>query len=82
VGGVSEQIADGMVKFASDVVHFEMRALAGYVNRWIPCTDVMLRVAPTGEAELVIRHQPAGMELAASDDGVHATAPDGPPAPQ
>jgi len=65
-----KHVADGVVR--DDVVLFHARALAGYVNRWIPCTAVKLEVAPTGEANIVIRYGDDGMDIPASKDGVHA----------
>lgn len=56
-------------------VDFSFRALPGYVNRWLPCTAVKLEVAPTGEAQIVVRTEPFG-DLPMSEDGVRSAASD------
>lgn len=66
----SKQIADG--HNWEGPLTFGMRALPGYVNRWIECEAVMLRLLETGEAELVIRRGGGFPDLPATDDTVHA----------
>ena len=64
-----QPIADGVCNDAP--LYFTIRALPGYVNRWLSCEAVKLELSATGEAQLIVRSGiVAGMDMPATDDGV------------